>query len=1048
MFYLHHSNRTENLIAQLAEVLRLEGRHDPFASEYFLIQSQGMERMLSQRLCDVFGSWCNYEYMLPTRFFALLAERLEIAAGSEDYGRERLCWHLEKILRSLNGEVFESLNRYVAGDSSGLKRFQLAQQLAHIFDQYQIMRPAMIARWQKGQLSTTNPAEGYQLQLWNMLVTAIGHGRHRGVFLRDLMEMLGRDSISEDLLPRRLSVFGIHSMPPIFLSCLQALAVHCDVHLFLLSPCAGFWGDQPGRRAQLKEALQPAGHPLLVSLSQQGREFQDMLTAGVNFAGEYSSFEDPLDQKRPCLLHRLQSDLLKGELSPMPVPLTKDGSLLLSSAHSPHREMMVLRDHILAWLDEDFDLELKDIVVMAPDIQDYSGLVSAIFHDIPHSVADKNASLSNPFLAIFLQFMRLVSSRFSWAEVLDLLEREEVYTRFDIGADELPLLRHWIIDSGVRWGLSGSQRRDLGVPERTESTWESGLARLFMGYACGREGEVCGVLPYVEIEGSVAAPLGGLSSFCELLERAYLQCSRGHSLVDWAELLAGFAEMLFGEVDHDGLVELHKLFSELGGEVPQAHGEEVSYEVIRLWLEGAAEEKRSSAGFLRGQLTFCSMLPMRSIPFAKVCILGLNDGVFPKNDFHPPFDLLGESFVPGDRSRRGDDRYQFLEAILSARSSLYLSYVGQSIRSNDSLPPSLLVSELVELVQHYGVRDLVDVHPLHGFSLEYFKGEGRLFSYDRQMLKVGIALGEDAGEPTPWWQGAVAKKKDICVTVQELLAFFRDPQTWFVRQVLGISFGFKEASVEESEVFELDRLAGYGVEQDLVGAGLDAVPSEMVLRQMQAAARWPLGTPGSLGFMAKEDELRPFVGALKELLQQGRRVDRFIQENFAGLHVSGKLGSLYGDTIILYRYATLKGKDILGAWLQHCLCAVCLGEARETTLLGRDYELIFPAGCCGRKDLEELLTLFLEGQEVPASLCVESAYAYALQAEKTDASGRGDPVAKAKRSLEEYLQKYGNGEWELLYRGRDPEELFSEEWLRQCCWFYESIWKRAHVREL
>ncbi len=1048
MFYLHHSNRTENLIAQLAEVLRLEGRHDPFASEYFLIQSQGMERMLSQRLCDVFGSWCNYEYMLPTRFFALLAERFEIGGGVEDYGRERLCWHLEKILRSLSGEVFGSLSRYVTGDSSGLKRFQLAQQLAHVFDQYQIMRPAMIAGWQKGQLSTTNPAEGYQLQLWNMLVTAIGHDRHRGLFLRDLIAVLGRDTDFGELLPRRLSVFGIHSMPPIFLSCLQALADHCDVHLFLLSPCAGFWGDQPGRRVQLKEDIHPSGHPLLVSLSQQGREFQDMLTAGINFANEFPSFEDPLNQERPSLLHRLQSDLLKGELSPVSPPLKKDGSLLLSSAHSPHREMMILHDHVLSWLDQDPDLELKDIVVMAPDIQDYSGLVSAIFHDIPHSVADRNASLSNPFLAIFLQFMRLVSSRFSWAEVLDLLEREEVYSRFDIGADELPLLRHWVIASGIRWGLSGRHRRDLGVPERTECTWESGLARLFMGYASGREGEACGVLPYTEIEGSMAAPLGGLSSFCELLEQAYLHCSRGHRLVDWAELLAGFAEMLFGEGDHDGLAELHKLFSDLGGELSQVHGEEVSYEVIRLWLEGAADEKRSSAGFLRGQLTFCSMLPMRSIPFAKVCILGLNESVFPKNDFHPPFDLLGESFVPGDRSRRGDDRYQFLEAILSARSSLYLSYIGQSIRSNDSLPPSLVVSELIELMQYYGVRDLVDVHPLHGFSLDYFRPAGQLFSYDRQMLKVGAALGDTAGEPAPWWQGGVAKQKDICVTVQELLAFFRDPQTWFVRQVLGISFGYKEASVEESEAFELGKLEGYGVDQDLVGAGLGAIPTGQMLQQMQVAARWPLGTPGALGLKEKEDELRPFVGALKELLQQGREADRFIQESFEGCHLSGKLGSLYGDTLVLYRYATLKGKDLIGAWLHHCLSAVCLGEERETILLGRDLEVLFPAGSCSREDLEELMALFLEGQEAPSLLRVESAYAYAMQAKKTDDSGRGDPVAKAKKSLEKYLQEYCNAEWELLYRGRDPEELCSEEWLAQCHWFYESILKRAHVREL
>lgn len=1058
MFYLHHSNRTENLITQLAEVLRLDRQRDPFAPEYFLIQSQGMERMLSQQLSHVFGSWCNYEYMLPTRFFASMAQRLGVDEGPEDYGREQLCWHLEAIFRSLSGETFAPLIRYMSGDGNGLKRYQLAQQLAYVFDQYQIMRLAMIDGWEKGQLSTENPAEGYQMELWNMLMARIGHSRHRGTFLRDLIQLLEMEK-GYDVLPGRLSVFGIHSMPPILLSCLRALSGHRDVHFYLLAPCEQFWGDQLSKKAQLRggissEKMSPdeggnvPGHPLLVALGQQGREFQNMLMQEIDVAGEYASFVDPLSTEETSLLYRLQSDLLHGTLSPVKTVCVKDDSLVVTSAHSPYREMMILRDHILHWLDQDPGLALKDIVVMAPDIQDYSALIPALFHDIPHSVADKNPALSNPFLAVFLQFMKLVSGRFSWSEVLDLFEREEVYPGFAVEAGELEGVRHWVVASGIRWGLSGVQKQDLGLPGRSECTWESGLARLFMGYATGGTGEVAGVLPYVDIEGSMAAPLGGLSLFCDVLEGAWLEFSSDHSLDGWGTLLSGFVERLFVEGDDDGLVELHGLLSELGGDVGKWHEKKVSYEVICHWLAGAAGEKRSSAGFLRGQLTFCSMLPMRSIPFAKVCVLGLNDGVFPKNDFHPPFDLLGETLLPGDRSRRSDDRYQFLEAILSARSSLYLSYVGQSIRSNDTLPPSVVVSEVVELLQFYEVTGIVDVHPLHGFSLDYFSGRSGLFSYEKQLLQVGRSLHSQEYRDSAWWHGRVAGREESGVRLDLFLSFFADPQKYFVRQVLGVRFGFREAAIEESEPFALEGLERYIVDQDLVAASISGTSEHELRKHIQDSARWPLGTPGALSFTEKQAELSPFTAEVKACLQGRQEESRSIDGNFYGLQLTGQLSSLYGDEIFLFRYANLKGKDVLGAWLHHCLSAVCLGEERETRILARDMELIFPAGTVQGEDLADLITLFCDGQEAPSAFMVEAAFAYAQQSAKTEKNGRGDPEAKARAAVKHLFERSNTAEWELLFRGQDPEELFTEDWLARCNWFWESIWKRAHVREM
>ncbi len=591
MFYLHLSNKSENLIRQLAEVLRIDKKRDPFAPEYFLIQSQGMERMLSQSLSEHFVSWCNYEYMLPTRFFALLGDRLGVEAGADDYARDQLCWRLDQILRTVSSDTFKLLTRYMYSDGSGMKRYQLAQQLAYLFDQYQIMRLPMMAAWELGKLSSENPAEIYQMELWQQLGEAIGHGRHRGVFLRDLIAVLDEKADCASLLPKRLSVFGIHSFPPILLSCIQALSRHCDVQFYLLSPCEAYWVEQMPRRMQMDSALSEptlAGNPLLASLGQQGREFQQMLLQDVQISREFRSYEDPLEtaDDPPSLLYRIQSDLWKGEVTVLKGKdaLHKDDSLVITSAHSPHREIMILRDRILYWLDNEPDLLLSDIVVMAPDIQEYSGLIPAIFHDVPHSIADRNPVCSNSFIAVFLKFLKLFKGRFGWEEVFDLLERQEVYPSFEIEKNDLEIIRHWVLSSGIRWGLSGQQKKNNGLSNREECTWRSGIDRLLMGYAVGGLSMVDGILPYDDIEGSLAAPLGGLSFFCEMLENACEAFAHPHPLAEWSELLIGFVESLLIEDGSDALLELRKIVMELGQDYGKWNNDSHTFEVVSHWL--------------------------------------------------------------------------------------------------------------------------------------------------------------------------------------------------------------------------------------------------------------------------------------------------------------------------------------------------------------------------------------------------------------------------------------------------------------------------------
>jgi exodeoxyribonuclease V gamma subunit len=1091
MFYLHLSNRTENLLTHLVEVLRAQPRRSLFDKEVFLIQSQGMERMLSQRLADAFGVWCNFEYMLPTRFFDHMADRMGMVINPDAYDRESLTWRLDALLRQIadaetGSELFAPLLHYMSGEQGNLKRYQLAQQLANIFDQYQIMRPEMLESWEHQKTSTDNPAEPWQMALWLRLRASLDNGPHRGEMLRQFLQLLQEKEDARSILPARLSIFGLHSMPPLLLDCLHGVSNHCDVHLYLLSPCQNYWTDMPGKRrlirenlARLREGLEPIPlvdqiYPLLKSLGQQGRDFQAMLLERLDDPIEFRSFVDPtlndLDDPSapPCLLHRLQSDLLDGgwqeRRDDETIPL--DHSLSFVSCHSATREVMILKDQILRWLQDNPEMELRDIVVMAPDIQEYAPIIPAIFHDIQHSIADRGLRHQNSGLAIFLQFLDLATGRCGWSEVLDLLERPEVASALDLSESDCELIRHWVTSSGIRWGLSPAQGKGWGVVAMAETSWQAGLDRLLLGYAMDFDQPVDGILPYPDIEGSQARPLGSLCHFIEMLTRAADDFSRSRPLDEWSTLLLSAASALFSPDQEGDWAPLRELLTTLGQRFSPFHQHDIPLEVVRAWLESAASESRSSSGFLRGQLTFCSMLPMRSIPLQAVCLLGLNDGVFPKTDRHPPFDLLGETFRPGDRSKRGDDRYQFLEALLSARRYLYLSYVGQSIRSNQTIPPSVLITELIETLRlAYGIEDPVQAHPLQPFSARYFAvarpdansagadSTPALFSYNQYNCEVAQALtARTAPAAAPWWSGSLPDDDCRVINIGDLFSFFGHPQKWFVRSRLGLRLDTEIEQPLESELFSIGGLDKYLVNQELIETCLHK-PADLTttaLAKLKAQGRWMLGTPGQLAFDRQLPSLSDFAGKI-QAKDMGRRIpDIPVDLEIAGYHLLGQLSDLYENGVLLARYTDCKGKDLLKAWIHHLLAAA-VGLTATTHLLTKDRKLCFAPVHDPLTDLAQLLTIYHQGYRQPSLLLVEPAWAFVLQ----EANRRGQ-----KSPLEAAIQKFRDAtgadyeslwqakrgyepEWQLLYGDCDPRDLLGAEFQGLCREFLGPIWLSA-----
>ncbi|MGE0086710.1 MAG: exodeoxyribonuclease V subunit gamma, partial [Desulfococcaceae bacterium] len=754
-FRLFTGNRLESLAERLSEVLG-EPLSSPLAKEIIVVQSKGMERWLSMQMAKSYGICANMLFPFPNAFIYghMFRKVLPGQPEKSPFDPEIMTWKIMKLLPSVMEEPEAGeLRNYLGNGKADLRHYQFAARLADVYDHYLLFRQEWIFAWEQG-----GKKDGWQSLLWRKL-SAGNETKHRPALARAFASALEKNPGLAQNMPERISVFGISTLPPFHMELFDLLSNYLEVNLFFMNPCAEYWGDVTSGREHRKIVRDAAKkglreedlhfgpeNPFLSSMGLSGRDFFDMIQQFSTDSDEI--FDDP---GQDTLLSCIQSDILFRRERPSEEAEKKiidpaDRSVSVHSCHSPMRETQVLQDHLLDMFCQNPELRPSDILVMTPDIEKYAPFVQAVFdlppdhpRRIPFSIADRSIRMESRVIDSFLQILELTDGRFSAAQVLSILESPPVRKKSDLSEADLEHIRTWIKDTRIRWGIDGSTRRRMKLPDFPENTWEAGLNRLFLGYAMrGREEQLFkNILPYDSVEGNQTVIMGHLAEFTDRLFSFAKKLSRPRSLSAWAETLRAVPDQFF-QGDEDTENEIQKIRDMLSclGEMQELSGFEgkTDIRVIRAHLRQKLQQDQFGFGFITGGVTFCAMLPMRSIPFKIICLMGINSGDYPRRNVSPGFDLMAKEPKPCDRSRRNDDRYLFLESILSAREKLYISYVGQSLHDNTPIPPSVLVSELTDYISQ-GVelpeknRDIVKEHilaqhRLQPFSLACVREEG------------------------------------------------------------------------------------------------------------------------------------------------------------------------------------------------------------------------------------------------------------------------------------------------------------------------------------
>ena len=1042
MLTIYHSNRLDVLKEILVALIQKNPLDNPLTDEQILVQSPGMAQWLRLKLAEGLGIAASVTFPLPASFlWDMYIRVLPDVPKRSAFNKEAMTWKIMALLDTLlDDERFRPLKRYLAGDSDDLKIYQLAGKIADIFDQYLVYRPDWIHEWEAGNdLDTITAHQQWQPVLWRHLVehtAALQQSHWHRANMHDQFRRVLTQAQCPASLPERLFVFGISAMPPHFIESLDALSQSMDVHLMITNPCQYYWGDVKNSRYIAKLAARQFalysgekrtssfihqtvldaenGNPLLGSMGKLGRDYLSQIH-DLN-GTDIDAFENVPDNS---LLHCIQRDIL--ELQDSTASADKrtvsasDQSLTIHSCHSPLREVEVLHDRLLDLFDRKPDITPKDIVVMLPDVDTYSPWIQAVFGSlpkndpryIPFSVSDRSVRSEHPILAGVLTLLDLDNSRCSASELLQLLDIPALQQRFSLEQEDLTILRQWINDVGIRWGLNEKQLKQQGFPEINDNTWLFGLKRMLLGYAMGEDaGLYAGILPFDPVQGMTASLCGLLANFIDDIEALTQSLGEARPIQEWVSFIHQMLDQFFAPDEDDALAlkRVRDALEHLHEQLTDAdHRAPLSKAVLYRFLSERLNNDRSSQRFLAGQVNFCTLMPMRSIPFQVVCLLGMNDSAYPRTLAPAGFDLIAHHPRHGDRSRREDDRYLFLEALLAAEEHFYISYTGRSIQDNSKQAPSVLVTELLNYcTQGFVFEDycsspdtaLITEYPLQAFSPDNFNpghhtDRGTLFSYAKEWLPAARHEGKQRSfVKTPLPEVPLPET----LALKDFVVFFKNPCKYFLQRRLNVFFPDNQQVQKETEPFDLIALEKYHFNEVLLETLVKGDDVEHLFAQEAARGHLPHRAQGVLFVEEQLQRTEGLAKAIREEIACARPCnDRKINVTYGMTQLTGWLTGLLSFGQLRYRPSSIKGKDILAAWVEH-ICYCHSGGQGVTRLLGfKDTgkskldEITFAPlqKNTATQYLDELLELYHRGMRSPLPLFSETAQAWLKHKDET-----------------------------------------------------------------
>ena len=1055
---VHRAESTDVLVDGLADLLA-RPLPDPFAEEVVVVPARGVERWVTQRLSHRLGRGprggdgvcAGVRFLTPHSLVAMLLRK----ERDDPWEPDRLVWPL---LQAVDASVDEPwcatlaahLGHGVAGEEGALRRsrrYSVARRLAGLMAAYAVQRPGLVTAWREGREGdddgTGHDLDGdlaWQPELWRRVLERVDavppDVRHAETVAR---LRAGGDGLD---LPSRLSLFGHTRLPVTEVELLAALGGLRDVHLWLPQVSEPLWSalaEEPATgpvpRAS-DPSIRAVGHPLLGSLGRDARELQRTL-------GAVAAESDRLPGGREhagTLLGWLQDDLRANaepdaDTRARRVVGPDDRSVQVHACHGATRQVDVLREVLVGLLQDDPTLEPRDILVMCPDVETYAPLVQAGFDlaDLPGAgeghpghrlrlrLADRALSSTNPLLALAARLVELAGSRTTATEVLDLASAEPVRRRFGFSDDDLSQLALWVEQAGIRWGLDGAHRSSYGIT-LGDNTWDFGLSRILLGVTMTGDDHrhVGAALPVDDVSSNDIELVGRFTEYVDRLRRFVDAAQTAVTIADWARALAAGAAELSAVPGRDAWQQsqLDRLLAAMTDSASEPRdgdrGMSLMLSDVRTLLAHRLGGRPTRSNFRTGTLTVCTMVPMRSVPHRVVCLLGLDDGVFPRAGSVDGDDVLARHPMTGERDVRSEDRQLFLDALLAAQDTLVVTYTGANEHTGTERPPAVPLGELLDALDttastaRGAVRDHVVVrHPLQPFDARnLLAGElsgDRPFSFDRTALAGATAARGHRSPVTTLLAEPLPPRPHDDVSLSDLQAFLAHPARAFLRARLDVTAPLEAEETHDAIPLTLDGLARWSIGDRMLAEVLGGTNPPDVVRAEQLRGDLPPGPLGGHELQTIKDQLRGLIVQTVPLRKGEPRSVDVVVDLGAGRRLTGSVGPVWGNRLVTVSYSRLAAKHRLRSWLDLLALSAShpdqswTGHAIGRTGRAAGHTLAGPLDHRAEQWLREVVDLYDRGMREPLPMPVKTACAYAEEAQRLQRTGQGSPLSRAGR---------------------------------------------------
>ena len=891
MSRLYMSNQMETLCGKLAANLNPESG-SIFSKTMIITQGGGMNHWLTRELTQKNGVFANYQFQNQDGFMGqvyqlLTGEKLRSNRDAIKFG----------VYRLLDSDQFKEKFKDVADyyEGNDLRRIQLSEKIADLFDQYQLYRKKMIKSWDDGKphtgLETNKEAEEWQMWLWQKLEIPSKATLRNEIY--DKLESVENWELLKNTYPA-IHLFGISIYTSFHLEFYKRLSDYINVHFYLCLP------------SQAKEY----NHTLLESFGTKAKElleqFEEIEEKEADFTLEETG----------TLLNRLQQSILNNEeLKVKEEELTEkdeDDSIQITSHFTAVREVEALYNYLLDLFENDEALKPRDVVVIAPDINKYEPFIRAVFRNapvkLPHRISGAVKTTGDSITASLELISNMSEEDLTAENVVGLLEQNRIGKAYRI--EDTGYIRGVLNKAGIRFGRTNRLEDDTHFV-----SWKYGLEKIILGYAMLTEDaynvsyrltedeknylgeEALTNYPYKDAEASASHDLLRLKAFVDDLQDFLDEQQTPRTLAQWKLLFVEkvMEKMVWSnDFDKEDRLERNEIFRALGftERLDEAAGEEeVPWQVFLNALKKRLFTESREHDLNTGSITFTSAIPARGLPYKVIAFIGLDNGVFPRQDQHLGFDLMGSDYKPGDRSKKEADKSLFLDTLMSAREKIYLSYIGQGIKDNTEIPPSIVLDTLMDYLDLKPTE-----HPLHGFSNRYNDEELFTYLYNNEP-DSNVHKTKKPDDSTD--------EKTEEIWVNDFVKFFEAPIDWYFNKVLGIKYdGDEDDTLQETEIFELDPLQQWKVKNELLKLK-ESSPEELdaLLQKYIKHNKLPLKNLGRAILENLLEEIKPVKEKLKAETNNQDPESKLADIEIGNTRIRGEIENVFSGKFVSWAFS-------------------------------------------------------------------------------------------------------------------------------------------------